>query len=95
LAPPPIGAWSPTTCASGGDLSPLAQASEGDHYFTPLCFSSWYREPDYAPNYREPYELERELSDDNASRFELLSVWRLARDPGYAAWASEVGTEAC
>ena len=68
---------------------------ESDPFFERLGFASWYREPDFAPNYRELYELERELSDDNASRFELLSIWRLARDPGYAAWAREVGTEAC
>ncbi len=68
---------------------------ESDPFFKRLGFASWYREPDYAPNYRELYELERELSDDNASRFELLSIWRLARDPGYAAWAREAGTEAC
>ncbi|MBL7199602.1 MAG: radical SAM protein [Anaerolineae bacterium] len=41
---------------------------------------TWYREPDYAPNYKELWELEKELSDKGqARRFELLSIWRLAR----------------
>jgi hypothetical protein len=36
------------------------------------------------------------LSDkDEARRFELLSIWRLARDESYAAWAREIGTKAC
>jgi MoaA/NifB/PqqE/SkfB family radical SAM enzyme len=59
-----------------------------------LIFSTWYREPDYAANYRQLYELERELSDE-LSRFELLSVWRLARDETYAGWARDIGTAAC
>ncbi len=68
---------------------------ESRPFFESLDLASWYREPDYTPNYRALYELERELSDGNASRFELLSIWRLARDPTYAQWAREVGTAAC
>jgi hypothetical protein len=61
-----------------------------------LIAQSWYREPDFAANYRELWELEKALSDpDAAMRFELLSRWRLARDPEYAHWAREIGTEAC
>jgi len=56
---------------------------------------TWYREPDFARNYRALYELEKELNGGKALRFELLSIWRLARDKGYARWAREVGTEAC
>lgn len=57
---------------------------------------TWYREPDYAPNYRELWNLEQELSDQGAAkRFELLSIWRLARDRSYAQWAREIGTEVC
>lgn len=62
----------------------------------PFTAMSWYREPDYAPNYRELWELEKELSDNGAAkRFELLSIWRLARDEGYAQWARDIGTEVC
>jgi hypothetical protein len=52
---------------------------------------TWYREPDFAPNYRELYELEKELNRGKATRFELLSIWRLARDESYAKWAYDVG----
>ena len=53
------------------------------------------REPDYGDDYRALYALEAELSDGPPERFELLSIWRLARDPAYAAWAREIGTTAC
>jgi MoaA/NifB/PqqE/SkfB family radical SAM enzyme len=57
---------------------------------------TWYREPDFSPNYRELWELEKELSDPGeARRFELLSIWRLARDESYARWARDIGTEKC
>ena len=56
---------------------------------------TWYREPDFAPNYRELYELEKELNGGTAERSELLSIWRLARDEGYAQWARDVSTDAC
>lgn len=62
----------------------------------PLTVMTWYREPDYAPNYRELWQLEKELSDPGAAaRFELLSIWRLARDKDYARWARDIGTEVC
>lgn len=61
----------------------------------PLSVMTWYREPDFAPNYRDLYELEKELNGGTPTRFELLSIWRLARDEGYAKWAREVGTQAC
>ncbi|MCL2664559.1 MAG: radical SAM protein [Defluviitaleaceae bacterium] len=51
-------------------------------------FFSWWREPDFRNDYRELWELEKELSSPGrARRFELLSVWRLARDESYAKWA--------
>jgi len=56
---------------------------------------TWIWEPDYSDDYRSLYELECELSDGGGRRFELLSVWRLARDESYAAWAGEVGPTAC
>jgi len=60
-------------------------------FFNPVDVMTWYREPDFAPNYRELYELEKELSDGKSTRFELLSIWRLARDESYAKWAYDVG----
>ncbi len=64
-------------------------------FFQPLTISTWYREPDFAEDYRRFYELERALGDGEPARFELLSIWRLAHDEGYAQWAREIGTEAC
>jgi len=57
--------------------------------------SPWYREPDYSDDYRELYELSAELSRAKPRRYELLSVWRLARDPEYALWAKDVGPKIC
>ena len=69
---------------------------EAKPFVDSMCVMSWYREPDYAANYRDLWDLENELSDDDeAARFDLLSVWRLARDESYAEWARDVGTEAC
>jgi hypothetical protein len=64
---------------------------EQEPFFNPVNAMTWYREPDFAPNYRELYELEKELSGCKATRFELLSIWRLARDESYAKWAYDVG----
>ena len=61
-------------------------------FFQPVDVMTWYREPDFAPNYRELYELEKELNGGKSIRFELLSIWRLARDESYAKWAYDVGT---
>ena len=70
-----------------GESKPFAEA---------IGVFTWYREPDFASNYRELWELEQELSDEgDARRFELLSIWRLARDESYARWARSIGTEAC
>ena len=60
-----------------------------------LTVASWWYEPDYADNYRELFELERELTDGTPNRHELLSIWRLARDPAYALWAKEVRLDTC
>ena len=58
-----------------------------------LAVASWNWEPDYSDRYRELHELEKELSDSGPYRYELLSVWRLARDAEYAEWAKEVGPD--
>jgi len=64
-------------------------------FFREIKFSTWAREPDYAANYRDLYALECELSDGPPARYELLSVWRLARDARYAPWARSIGTQKC
>jgi hypothetical protein len=60
-----------------------------------LSVSTWFREPDFRDDYRHLYDLEAELSDGAPSRYELLSVWRLARDDAYAKWARSVGPDTC
>ena len=63
--------------------------------FEKLWVSPWIREPDFPDNYRQLHELAAELSDGRPWRYELLSIWRLARDAGYAEWAKSVGPDTC
>ena len=56
---------------------------------------SHYREPDYADNYKELWALEAALSDKKTPHFELMSVWRAARDPEYVPWLKSLGLKAC
>jgi len=62
-----------------------------------LRVATWIREPDYSDDYRRLRALEVELSDVpyDRGKMELLSVWRLARDPEYAHWGYEVGVREC
>jgi len=61
-----------------------------------LGFFSWWREPDFRDDYRDLWEIEKCLSTPGqAQRFELLSIWRLARDESYAKWAATLGPKAC
>ena len=61
-----------------------------------LGFFSWWREPDYRDDYQELWQLEQELSSPGrAARFELLSIWRLARDESYAKWAASLEPKVC
>lgn len=61
-----------------------------------LGFFSWWREPDYRDDYRALWALEQTLSSPGrAQRFELLSTWRLARDPDYALWAATLPPRSC
>ncbi|MDR1001636.1 MAG: radical SAM protein [Clostridiales bacterium] len=61
-----------------------------------LGFFSWWREPDFRDDYRELWRLEQELSSPGrAQRFELLSIWRLARDENYANWAATLTPKTC
>ena len=34
-----------------------------DAFFERISVATWYREPDFGPNYRRLWELEQELSD--------------------------------
>ncbi|MDR1703150.1 MAG: hypothetical protein LBS19_00480 [Clostridiales bacterium] len=65
----------------------------GSTYFDDLIFNSWYREPDYADNYKELWELDKSLSTSPPPRFELASIWRLARDESYAPWLKSLGVD--
>jgi MoaA/NifB/PqqE/SkfB family radical SAM enzyme len=61
-----------------------------------LTVDSWYREPDYLPEYKRLWEIERELSDSKrVPHWELMSVWRAARDPEYVPWLKSLGVKAC
>jgi hypothetical protein len=64
-------------------------------WFEQVDVSSAYREPDFSDDYKELYELERSLSRREPRRYELLSVWRLARDGDYARWAAAHGPRVC
>ena len=60
-----------------------------------LAVSTHFREPDFRDNYRDLYDLEVELGDGKPKRFELLSLWRVARDKNYLPWAKSVGPDTC
>lgn len=60
-----------------------------------LSVATWFREPDYSDDYRRLYDLEAELGDGKPARYELLSVWRIARDRTYVDWARSVGPDTC
>lgn len=64
-------------------------------FFESVKVLTWFREPDYHRDYRGMHALEEEINGERPRRFDLLSIWRLARDPAYARWARQVGTEAC
>ncbi len=60
-----------------------------------LAVSTHFREPDLRDDYRDLYDLETELGDGKPNRFELLSIWRIARDRTYLPWAKSVGPDTC
>ena len=69
---------------------------ESGNAINELGFFSWWREPDYRDDFRELWQLEQELSSPGrAQRFELLSIWRLARDESYAKWAATLPPKVC
>ena len=65
----------------------------GKLFFDGLEFSSWYREPEYSDNYKELWNICKQLSTMPLHRgeHELASIWRLVRDPGYALWLKGIG----
>jgi len=89
-------------CYLGHD--PNGRMSENDLRFAAEAFRpsteqlqvfSHLREPDFADNYKELWALETELSDKRTPHFELMSVWRAARDPDYVPWLRELGLKVC
>ena len=77
---------------------PLSALSETASAFRPFTDSLemdfWYREPDYPDEYRDLWDLTVSLSDRKTPHFELISVWRLVRDPSYVLWLTERGVQA-
>lgn len=59
-----------------------------------LTVYDWTREPDYTDDYRRRWALCNELSDGERDHFELISTWRIARDPSYAPWLASLGIKA-
>ena len=68
---------------------------DGTRPFARIAVSTSWLEPDYSDDYEQLYELERQLGDYPPARYELLSVWRLAQDKDYAAWAARIGPSIC
>lgn len=56
---------------------------------------SWYREPDFRRDYRELWEIEKQLSTIKTKHFELASFWRLVRDETYVKWLCEQDVKKC
>lgn len=72
--------------------------SERPHLERIKYFGSWLREPHYSDDYRMLYEAELKYNHGFSTdkEYELLSIWRLAKDADYAKWAKEVfGAERC
>ena len=63
-------------------------------YAEKLTVYDWTREPDYTDDYRQRWALCNELSDGERDHFELISAWRMARDPDYAPWVASLGIKA-
>ncbi len=83
--------WRPNPKLTESDLRFVAEAFRP--YAKTLTVSDWNREPDFGDDYREKWELCKELSSKDAQpeHYELASVWRLARDREYAPWLKSLG----
>jgi len=66
-------------------------AAQFKPYANEFEIDSWYREPDFKDNYKELWELRRQLSDKITPHFELISVWRIVRDDAYVKWLVSLG----
>jgi MoaA/NifB/PqqE/SkfB family radical SAM enzyme len=81
-------------CMSSGSLTAgdLCFAAEAFRpYAEKIEVFSWCREPDYRKDYRALWALEARLSDEKTPHFELMSLWRAARDESYIPWLRELG----
>ncbi|RKJ40704.1 radical SAM protein [Acutalibacter sp. 1XD8-33] len=81
--------WRPNPRLDEADLRFAAEAFRP--YAQDITVYDWNREPDFGEDYREKWALCQELSTVPPERFELASVWRLARDPSYAPWLKSLG----
>lgn len=83
-------------CTPNGNLpgDELYYVSEQFLPFTDcLQMFNWYREPDYKDDYKEMWDLCKNISDKSIvpTHFELISVWRIVRDAEYVKWLSSLG----
>ncbi len=76
--------WRPNSKLSKNDLVSTAEAFRP--FAETLTVYDWNREPDFGDDYKEKWELCNKLSSKPPEHYELASVWRLARDEGYAPW---------
>ena len=83
---------SPNGHLTGDDLR--YAAAQFRPYAEKLTVYDWTREPDYTDDYRQRWALCNELSDGERDHFELISAWRMARDPSYAPWVASRGIKA-
>lgn len=83
---------SPNGSLSDSDL--LFVAKQFRPFTSCLTIDDWYREPDYSDRYQERWQMCESLSDRPKTHFELVSVWRLVRDPQYVKWLSSLGLKA-
>ena len=66
-------------------------AAEFKPYTYEFEIFDWYREPDFKDNYKELWELRKQLSDKITPHYELISVWRIVRDSSYVKWLVSLG----
>lgn len=83
--------WRSNPKLSERDLRFAAEAFRP--YARTLTVYDWNREPDFGDDYKQKWELCKELSSPEAppEHYELGSVWRLARDKEYAPWLKSLG----
>lgn len=63
-------------------------------YFHNITYYSWLREPDYCNDYARRWQKDNQISVHTLpERFELASVWRIARDLKYVVFLKEAGVK--